>query len=510
MSFLSYHLSFYRRELQTLEDTPPTAAHIYRARQLLKMLDDLADKGYLELNEQLEASMQAVSRLRQYLRQNCVEPFPLPPRPDTIYRYDPAEAELSTALDSLAAADTAEAADNNPFLPRLAQFCEWIGDAPDTADVFLLRDTLLSYLRFRSRGRTGLYPWLLSRKSFAQMTGAANADDALRACIIRALEAGCTDFASFRAQVLPEMRAVLRRYPQAEVTLRAMLAVIPAQRILVVESGCSGTFPLLLMSLDDRVELRMYTTYPYLVDIYGPRVFTPRYEDIRQFETLCAQDAYFRFADFRDGQFYVQRCTDSTVARRALGEIRAICADAPPADEIRYQRLTHGNFGPASLDGFVRHQVVREAWRRIDGQWQLVPTAFEEHWSPEMLRGIAADIAAHMETDQSAFGAFAGNQLVGFITVGHEVFGTVARYVELVCFQVSEPWRGRGIGRRLLALAAGELASLGADRLYISAHSSRESQAAYHAMGCVLAEEVNEGLAAEEPFDVPLEYRVTV
>ena len=45
MSFLFYHLSFYRRELQALEDTPPTAAHIYRARQLLKMLDDLADEA---------------------------------------------------------------------------------------------------------------------------------------------------------------------------------------------------------------------------------------------------------------------------------------------------------------------------------------------------------------------------------------------------------------------------------------------------------------------------------
>lgn len=59
-----------------------------------------------------------------------------------------------------------------------------------------------------------------------------------------------------------------------------------------------------------------------------------------------------------------------------------------------------------------------------------------------------------METDQSAFGAFSGDRLVGFITVSHALFGRTARYAQLVCFQVSEPFRGHGIGRRLFSLAA--------------------------------------------------------
>ena len=48
----------------------------------------------------------------------------------------------------------------------------------------------------------------------------------------------------------------------------------------------------------------------------------------------------------------------------------------------------------------------------------------------------------------------------------------------------------------------------GADKLYISAHSSKESQAAYRALGCTPAEEVNEGLAAAEPYDVQMEYKL--
>ena len=57
-------------------------------------------------------------------------------------------------------------------------------------------------------------------------------------------------------------------------------------------------------------------------------------------------------------------------------------------------------------------------------------------------------------------------------------------------------------------MACEEARLLGADKLYISAHSSKESQAAYRAFGCTPAEEINANLVAEEPFDVQLEYRL--
>lgn len=45
----------------------------------------------------------------------------------------------------------------------------------------------------------------------------------------------------------------------------------------------------------------------------------------------------------------------------------------------------------------------------------------------------------------------------------------------------------------------------GAEALYISAHSSVESQAFYRAMGCRLAQEVQSFHVQEEPFDVQME-----
>ena len=114
----------------------------------------------------------------------------------------------------------------------------------------------------------------------------------------------------------------------------------------------------------------------------------------------------------------------------------------------------------------------------------------------------------HISLDQTGFGAFDGGRIIGFAIVSHRIFGTTSRYVQLVCFQISEEYRRQGIGRKLFSLACEEARRLGAEKLYISAHSSKESQAAYRALGCTPAEEVNEGLAAAEPFDVQMEYRL--
>ena len=177
---------------------------------------------------------------------------------------------------------------------------------------------------------------------------------------------------------------------------------------------------------------------------------------------------------------------------------------------IKYQfrRLDNNNFTGNSLDDFVRHQTVTECWRKIDNEWKLVPNVFEENWSQEKCREIAEEVVHNISLDQTGFGAFDGERLIGFATVSHRIFGVTAKYVQLVCFQVSEEYRRQGIGRKLFSMVCEEARQLCADKLYISAHSSKESQAAYRALGCTPAEEINEELAAEEPFDVQMEYRL--
>ena len=177
-------------------------------------------------------------------------------------------------------------------------------------------------------------------------------------------------------------------------------------------------------------------------------------------------------------------------------------------NKIRFSRLDDHNFTGRSLDFFVRHQTVTACWRKTDSDWKLVPILYEENWSLEQCREIAEKVRLHMNLDQTGFGAFDGERIVGFATVSHHIFGATARYAELVYFQISEEYRRQGIGKKLFSMVCEEALRLGAEKLYISSHSSKESQAAYRALGCTPAEEINASRVAEEPFDVQLEYRL--
>ena len=177
-------------------------------------------------------------------------------------------------------------------------------------------------------------------------------------------------------------------------------------------------------------------------------------------------------------------------------------------EEIRIERLTAENFHAHALDAFIRHQVVKECWRNVDGQWKLLPIAFVEEWSLDKCRAEAAEIMKDHHGKRIDYGAFQRTELLGYITIGTERMGTKKQYVQLIAFQVSEPFRGRGVGRKLFAKAVETAKEYGAQKLYISAHSSRESQAAYKALGCVHAVEIIPQIAEEEPCDVQLEYTV--
>ena len=247
-----------------------------------------------------------------------------------------------------------------------------------------------------------------------------------------------------------------------------------------------------------------------------------RSKDIREFyitgadATACVKSTCFNMTKAGYAVHVISDCVTSYDLKK-MPEMLAYYADKGcevksfaiyMGMNYQYKRLDNNNFAGHSLDDFVRHQTVTECWRKIDNNWKLVPNVYEENWSQVQCREIAKDVVDNINLDQTGFGAFDGERIIGFATVSHCVFGVTARYVQLVCLQISEEYRHQGIGRKLFSLACEEARQLGADKLYISAHSSKETQAAYRALGCTPAEEVNEGLAAAEPFDVQLEYRL--
>lgn len=173
-----------------------------------------------------------------------------------------------------------------------------------------------------------------------------------------------------------------------------------------------------------------------------------------------------------------------------------------------FTQLTADNFSINSLDNFVRRQNVKKCWRKAGNDYVLLPVAYTEEWSLSECREFAKKILYQVSLGSIAYGAIENNRIVGFALVTNKRFGSKNQYVDLAEFYVSEPYRRKGIGKKLFQMSCKAAKSLGGKKLYISAHSAEESIAAYKSYGCVLAKEINRILAEKEPCDLQLEFEL--
>ena len=144
-------------------------------------------------------------------------------------------------------------------------------------------------------------------------------------------------------------------------------------------------------------------------------------------------------------------------------------------------------------------------YRRSEKGWEVRPDPFTDDWTEEER---AAVVKALQETARSGGfvqAALSGEDIKGFAAVLKQPIGRRREYLDLSELHVSQEWRRRGVGRRLFAAAAAWAKEHGAEKLYISAHSSVESQAFYKAMGCVEAKEYQAFHVEKEPCDCQLE-----
>ena len=70
MGFISFKEKYYRRKLEDYENRILSDADIYEAKQILKILDDLTDEGYTNLNDTMEVKMFA--DLKPYIHRICL------------------------------------------------------------------------------------------------------------------------------------------------------------------------------------------------------------------------------------------------------------------------------------------------------------------------------------------------------------------------------------------------------------------------------------------------------
>lgn len=174
--------------------------------------------------------------------------------------------------------------------------------------------------------------------------------------------------------------------------------------------------------------------------------------------------------------------------------------------EIIYRKINENELNINLFANFNRYQEVKKCWRKRKGKWILEDIAFTEQWDKKEYEFLVKCLKNTLSTGGTVIAAFKEGNLVGFASIENEFFGASNDYLQLSSIHVSYESRGKGIGKVLFQMIVEEVRELGAKKLYISAHSSEESQAFYKAVGCKEAEEYNEKLVEAEPCDCQLEY----
>ena len=141
---------------------------------------------------------------------------------------------------------------------------------------------------------------------------------------------------------------------------------------------------------------------------------------------------------------------------------------------------------------FIRHQTVTKCWRKENGRWIIKDAPFVDDWTEQDYQILISCLKNTILSNGFVYAAFYDGKLKGFVSVDPEIFGGEQGYCDLSSINISEDFRIKGIGKTLFLEAKKWAKQNGAKKLYISAHSSVESQAFYQSMGCVEAEVYNQ------------------
>jgi len=173
---------------------------------------------------------------------------------------------------------------------------------------------------------------------------------------------------------------------------------------------------------------------------------------------------------------------------------------------MEYRKLTADEIKIDLFKDFIRHQKVTKCWRKVEGEWLIKDIEFIDDWTEEEYSLLSGYLKNTSKTGGIVIGAFQEDKLKGFASVESESLGSNEEYQDLSSLHVSEDMRGQGIGKVLFEMGTTWAREKGAKKLYISAHSSVETQGFYRSLGCVEAKEHSQDHVDREPYDCQLEY----
>ncbi|GKX29471.1 hypothetical protein SH1V18_19510 [Vallitalea longa] len=174
--------------------------------------------------------------------------------------------------------------------------------------------------------------------------------------------------------------------------------------------------------------------------------------------------------------------------------------------EMKVRELKINDFTNNLLDYFKRYQKVTKVWRIEDNKKVIRDISFIENWDYNKKQNIILELKETLLNEGIVFGAFENDKLIGFASLSGTLIGENNEYIQLLQLQVSFDFRGRGIGKVLFHNCIKKARILCASKIYISGHSSVETQAFYAKMGCIDAKWLYKHQVELEPYDCQLEY----
>jgi len=173
---------------------------------------------------------------------------------------------------------------------------------------------------------------------------------------------------------------------------------------------------------------------------------------------------------------------------------------------MEYRVLKIDDIDFIKFQNFKRLQKVQKCWRKNDGHWNLIDNPFIEDWDKDDLKELIQYVKKCINTGGYVVAALFENEIVGFATLENKLFGISSKYIQLSLLHVSFEYRGQKIGKKLFLMIIEEAIKRGAEKIYISAHSSEETVAFYKSIGCVEAVDYIKELVEAEPCDFQMEY----
>ena len=177
--------------------------------------------------------------------------------------------------------------------------------------------------------------------------------------------------------------------------------------------------------------------------------------------------------------------------------------DINDSNNIIYRTISRDEI--EKFEEIDRSELIEYDYHYKDGNLELVKVHFDvKGFSPEHLKKLKKSLYDLDDENGTIYGAFDGSKLVGLSALENKFRGEEGDMLNFALLHVSNPYRNKGIGRKLSGLVINKVKELGAKRLYVSASPTKNTVDFYMGLGFKLAVKVDEELFALEPKDIHL------